>query len=67
LTLAGSAAASYVATFSGTTDSVSVSTGSIVTEGGVGIAKTLYVGTGANISGQTILTKTNASSTNQSS
>lgn len=67
LTLAGSAAASYVATFSGTTDSASVSTGSIVIEGGVGIAKTLYVGTGANISGQTILTKTGASSTNQSS
>jgi microcystin-dependent protein len=34
-----------------TTDSTSLITGSIVTAGGVGIAKTLRVGTGANITG----------------
>jgi hypothetical protein len=34
-----------------TTDSSSISTGSIVTAGGVGIAKNLYVGVNANIAG----------------
>ena len=33
------------------TDSTSVSTGSIITAGGVGVAKALYVGTTANIAG----------------
>ena len=38
------------------TDSSSVSTGSIITAGGVGIAKALYVGTTANIAGVATLT-----------
>jgi hypothetical protein len=38
------------------TDSSSVSTGSIITAGGVGIAKALYVGTTANIAGVVTLT-----------
>jgi hypothetical protein len=38
------------------TDSSSVSTGSIITGGGVGIAKALYVGTTANIAGVVTLT-----------
>jgi hypothetical protein len=43
---------------SDTTNSVSTTTGSIVTAGGVGIAKSLYVGQSANIAG--VLTATNA-------
>jgi hypothetical protein len=38
------------------TDSSSVSTGSIITAGGVGIAKKLYVGTDANIGGTLVVT-----------
>jgi hypothetical protein len=38
-----------------TTDSSSVSTGSIITGGGVGIAKALYVGTTANVAGAVTL------------
>jgi hypothetical protein len=45
-----------------TTDSSSVSTGSIITAGGVGIAKALYVGTTANIAGTTNLAGLTASS-----
>ena len=40
------------------TDASSVSTGSIFTAGGVGIAKKLYVGTDANIAGNTAITGT---------
>ncbi|NBV70861.1 MAG: hypothetical protein EBR60_02185 [Burkholderiaceae bacterium] len=45
-----------------TTDSTSSSTGSIITSGGVGIAKALYVGTTANIAGTTNLAGLTASS-----
>lgn len=38
------------------TDASSVSTGSIITAGGVGIAKKLYVGTDANIAGTLLVT-----------
>jgi hypothetical protein len=41
-----------------TTDSSSISTGSIVTAGGVGIAKNLYVGVNANIAGTLDVTGT---------
>jgi hypothetical protein len=50
----GIAKALYVGTtanVASTTDSSSISTGSIVTAGGVGIAKNLYVGVNANIAG----------------
>jgi len=40
------------------TDASSVSTGSIFTAGGVGIAKKLYVGTDANIAGNALITGT---------
>jgi hypothetical protein len=40
------------------TDASSVSTGSIITAGGVGIAKKLYVGTDANIAGNAVITGT---------
>jgi len=40
------------------TDSTSTSTGSIITAGGVGVAKALYVGTTANIAGTSTLTGT---------
>jgi len=40
------------------TDSSSVSTGSIITAGGVGIAKALYVGTTANVAGAVTLQST---------
>ena len=41
-----------------TTDASSVSTGSIITAGGVGIAKKLYVGTDVNIAGNAAITGT---------
>ena len=44
------------------TDSSSVSTGSIITAGGVGIAKNLYVGGSASFSAQPIFTSLTASS-----
>ena len=40
------------------TDSTSTSTGSIITAGGVGVAKALFVGTTANIAGTSTLTGT---------
>lgn len=43
-------------TVAGTTDSSSVTTGSGVFNGGVGIAKTLYVGTGTSIAGTATFT-----------
>ena len=43
------------ASVSSTTDSSSISTGSIVTAGGIGIAKSAYVGTTLNVAGNTIL------------
>jgi hypothetical protein len=43
------------ASVSSTTDSSSVSTGSIITAGGVGVAKALYVGTTANVAGAVTL------------
>jgi len=39
-----------------TTDSTSTSTGSMITAGGVGIAKALYVGTNANVAGTLAVT-----------
>jgi hypothetical protein len=45
-----------------TTDSSSVSTGSVIVDGGVGIAKNLYVGGIANFSAQPIFTSLTASS-----
>ena len=51
-----------------TTVSSSTSTGALVVDGGAGIAGTLYVGTGANITGQTVITRTDAvSATGESS
>ena len=41
-----------------TTDSSSVSTGSIITAGGLGVAKALYVGTTANVAGAVTLQST---------
>ena len=43
---------------SSATDSTSTSTGSIITSGGVGIAKALYVGTTANVAGAVTLQST---------
>ena len=43
------------------TDATSTTTGSIITAGGVGIAKALYVGTTANIAGASTLAAVNAS------
>jgi hypothetical protein len=43
------------ASVSNTTDSSSVSTGSIITAGGIGIAKSAYVGTTLNVAGNTVL------------
>ena len=45
------------------TDSSSTATGALKVSGGVGIAKTLYVGTGANITGITTINNTTAAST----
>jgi len=42
-------------TFSGTTQATSTSTGTIVTAGGVGIAKNLYVGGDVNVVGNLII------------
>ena len=46
LTLVGSDTSTYVATFKGTTDSGNSSQGAVVVLGGMGISKTLNVGTG---------------------
>ena len=43
-----------------TTDSSSVSTGSIITAGGLGVAKALYVGTTLNVAGNASFTSTGA-------
>jgi len=43
-----------------TTDSSSVSTGSIITAGGVGVAKAVYVGTTLNVAGNASFTSTGA-------
>ena len=48
-------------------DSTSTTDGSLITAGGVGIAKTLYVGTGANITGQTVIDRQTAHSTSMGS
>lgn len=40
------------------TDSSSTTTGSAVFAGGIGVAKTLYVGTGVNVTGDVVLEKT---------
>ena len=63
LTLAGSAAGSYIATFAGTTDATS-STGSVIISGGLLVKKKLYVTTAATlastlgVSGATTLSST---------
>jgi hypothetical protein len=44
------------------TDSTSISTGSIITAGGVGVAKALFVGTTANVAGAVSLSSLTASS-----
>ena len=44
LTLSGTAAASYVASFAGTTDSSSNTTGAVKIAGGLGVAKAIYGG-----------------------
>ena len=62
-TFAGSAAASYIATFSGTTDATS-STGAVIINGGLLVKKKLYVTTAATfastlgVSGATTLSST---------
>jgi len=43
------------ASVSSTTDSSSTSTGSIITAGGIGVAKAAYIGTTLNVAGNTIL------------
>ena len=50
------------------TDASATNAAAFIISGGVGIAKTLYVGTGANITGQTVITRTDAvSATGESS
>jgi hypothetical protein len=51
----GNETISGIKTFSGTTQATSTSTGTIVTSGGVGIAKNLYVGGDINVVGNLII------------
>lgn len=67
LILSGSAAASWTAAFKGTSDAQSTSNAAVTIDGGLGIAKTLYVGTGANITGSTIIASETAASTTSNS
>ena len=52
LTLSGTAADSYVASFTGTTDSTTSTTGAVKIAGGLGVAKAIYSGGNIITSGQ---------------
>jgi hypothetical protein len=62
-TFTGAIATSGAITTTSTTTSSNIDTGSIITDGGVGIAKTLYVGETGNFAGQLNAAATTASTT----